>query len=57
MDVKDCYAALQEAVSAGLVDPERVVVQGGSHGGMVSRSSSFGASLVQYHVELAKRSR
>ncbi|CAG9467337.1 unnamed protein product [Pedinophyceae sp. YPF-701] len=35
-DVRDCLAALDVAVEAGLVDPARVAVQGGSHGGFLT---------------------
>lgn len=36
MDVQDCHAALQTAITAGLVDKHRVVVMGGSHGGFLT---------------------
>ncbi|KAL4436940.1 hypothetical protein ABPG75_004079 [Micractinium tetrahymenae] len=35
-DVADCLASLQAAVDAGLADPERVAVVGGSHGGFLT---------------------
>ncbi|KAL6764745.1 acylaminoacyl-peptidase [Haematococcus lacustris] len=35
-DVADCMAALEAAVSAGLSDPGRVAVVGGSHGGFLA---------------------
>jgi len=35
-DVQDCMATLQQAVDAGLVDPARVAVIGGSHGGFLT---------------------
>ena len=36
MDVHDCHASLQTAISAGLVDAARIVVTGGSHGGFLT---------------------
>ncbi|GIL78158.1 hypothetical protein Vretimale_7528 [Volvox reticuliferus] len=35
-DVDDCIAALEAAVEAGIVDPARVSVVGGSHGGFLT---------------------
>lgn len=51
MDVKDCYEALQEVVVAGLIDPARVVVQGGSHGGMVFSHRLW--NIIHIHKSLA----
>lgn len=45
MDVKDCYEALQEVIAAGLIDPDRVVVQGGSHGGIAPWPATHTALL------------
>lgn len=36
MDVRDCHAALQATIAAGLIDSDRVVVTGGSHGGFLT---------------------
>jgi acetyl esterase/lipase len=36
VDVKDCMAALDEAVNEGYVDPARVALCGGSHGGFLA---------------------
>jgi pimeloyl-ACP methyl ester carboxylesterase len=36
MDVSDCYEALQDVITMGLVDRDRVAVIGGSHGGFLT---------------------
>ncbi|WP_316669498.1 prolyl oligopeptidase family serine peptidase [uncultured Propionibacterium sp.] len=54
-DVDDCADAARYAVSAGLADPEQVVITGGSAGGFTAlralqRSDAFSAGVSRYGV-------
>jgi dipeptidyl aminopeptidase/acylaminoacyl peptidase len=55
VDVEDCVAAAEHLATAGLADPDRIVIRGGSAGGFtvlgaLSQSDTFAAGACSYGI-------
>ena len=59
-DVDDCVSGAQHLVDAGLVDPRRIVIRGGSAGGFtvlsaITRSTVFTAASIAVSPALSSK--